>query len=109
MLTDKEYYQITKCTADFQLGSISLQEVQQFLARKGYSIVVHRAEQNVEHRRSVPGTGETESLGYFDTMVEQVLAVKPGSELPNKFTNEYLFENCIDAVFRKEMKKNLLA
>ncbi len=109
MITEKQYWEITHCTSDFSIGSFNLQEVQEFLARKGYTIVIHRAEQNVEHKRSVPGTGEVESIGRFDTMVERILAVKPGSELPTKFTREYLDENGMYSVFRKELKKNLLA
>src|SRR5258706_1849892 len=108
-ITDKEYRDATNCSQDFRIYDFTLTEVQEFLNRKGYDLIIHRTEQNVEHRRSVPLTGETESLGYIDTMVQRVLAVKPGTSLPTVFNKENLIELGIRSVFQREISKNILA
>lgn len=109
-ITDKEYWDVTHCTPDFRIGNITLEEAQEFLNRKGYDIIIHKAIQHdVDHKRSVPGTGEVESIGRFTTDMSHVLAVKSGVELPILFTIEYLKENGISSVLYREIRKNLLA
>jgi hypothetical protein len=105
----KEYCRITNCSPWLNLNHFDFEVAQEFLQRKGYDIITHTAPQdNVEHKRSVPGTGEVESIGRFTTEMTHVLAVVPGEKLPDRFTPEYLEGHRFSSVFQKELLKNIL-
>jgi hypothetical protein len=109
-ITDQQYRDVTNCTTDFSIGDISLTQAQDFLNRKGYDIIIHRAEQKkLRVMSSIPGTGEVRQTGTIDAMVERVLAVKPGTELPTEFTDEVFDKMGLCSVLKREIHKNLLA
>lgn len=90
--------------------SFEFEEIQEFLNRKGYNLVLHTAVyENLRHIRSIPGTGEVETIGYLNTERTHVIAIKPGITLPLRFTKETLEEFDFDLVFKREVRKNLLA
>lgn len=104
-----------RATQNYQIwlniySSFEIDEVQDFLNRKGYELIVHTAvHESLEHRRSVPGTGETERIGYFNTERTYTIAIKPGIQPPARFTEETLKEFGLNSVFQRELRKNLLA
>jgi hypothetical protein len=90
--------------------SFYFEEIQEFLNRKGYELIIHTAvHENVEHRRSIPYSGETEKVGNFNTERTYTLAIKPGVQPPIRFNVETLNEFSVNSVFQREVRKNLLA
>jgi len=108
-ITTKEHWDATNCTPWFNLHQFELYEVQEFLNRKGYDIIIHRAEARVQPTESVPCTGTVQNVGpEVDMMVSRVLAVKPEVKLPTIFTDDVMEAMGLNAVFQRELKKNLL-
>ncbi len=90
--------------------SFYIEEIQEFLNRKGYELMLHTGvHENLEHRRSDPGTGSTEHVGNFNTERTYMIAIKPGDTPPARFTEETLKQFGVYSVFQKELRKNLLA
>jgi len=107
-----DYYRVTNCT-DSILGRrfpyIPFDDAQKFLNKRGYDIVIHRGEyKNATITQSEFGTGEVNTIGHADMMVEVVMAVKPNEILPSIVSSEEAKEMYIWSVFERELIKKLL-
>lgn len=110
MITDKDYYRITNCAAvgGFRLPNFTIEEVQQFLIKLGYKIIIHKAEAKIHITESNMGgecrrTGET-----FDAIREAILAVKEDTVLPTRLDSQEAHDLNFLSIFENEMKKKLL-
>ena len=108
-ITGSRYYDITHCTwFDIKLPQFDIEEVQDYLIKVGYEIVVHSGLAKVENVIMEPGGGVDRTGTFVDEIRERVLAVKPGTTLPERVDAKELDAFDILAVFRNEMKNKLL-
>lgn len=108
MVTNEEYYRITNCVGDIRLPEFTIEEVQEFLIKLGYEIIIHKAEATI-HMTShdngeVRRTGET-----FQGLREAIMAIKPGTKLPSRLDCDEAYSLNFLSVFKVEMKKKLLS
>jgi hypothetical protein len=106
MITEKQYCDITNCTPWFNLESFKLDEVQAFLTKLGYKIVIHEApwiKEVVEWDAMEPVKKGKEQ--FFDP---RILAVKEGESLPERNDSEKAMKMDFRHVFQTELKKRIL-
>lgn len=108
MITSNDYYRITNCTGDFRLPTFTIEEVQEFLTRLGYEIIIHKAEATVHivshEDMEVRRTGQT-----IEALREAILAIKPGTKLPTRVDSDDARKMNFLSVFDQEMRKKLLS
>ena len=110
MITSEDYYRITNCIdlGEFRLPRFTLIEVQHFLIKLGYEIVIHKAPAKVYLTDQNMG-GEVWRTGdTFEENRERILAVKPGTKLPDRVDSQEAIDMDFLSVFKKEMKNKLL-
>lgn len=108
-ITSKQYYEVTNCTPDFGIANFTLDEVQDFLNSLGYDVIIHEGRAKVQQRQSVWGTGEVEKVGQpYIGIVQDILAVKPGEELPTVLDSPEGKGMRINNVFQRELRQRLL-
>lgn len=107
-VTDRQYYDVTNCTPDFRIANFTLDEVQDFLNGLGYDIIEHSAKGMVQDRQSNPG-GDVEKIGSpYLANVKDILAIKPGTIIPENLSTPEGIELRIGNVFQRELRKRML-
>ena len=111
-ITSKECDRVTHCTygcLGVNISNIPFDDVQEFLNKRGYDVIIHRGEyKDADIQESVWGTGEVRNVGKADIMTEVVLAVRPGEELPLVLSTQTAKEMNFMYVFQRELRKKLL-
>lgn len=108
MITEDQYRKITDCSPWFNLYHFTFDEVQEFLNRKGYDILILRGTASVIDKVS-DGGGSMDSIGDpYEKEVEDVFALKDNEFPPQRFDSKEANKFKINAVFQKELKLNLL-
>jgi hypothetical protein len=108
----EEYTEATNCSEAIlgrRLPYISFENVQAFLNKRGYDVIVHRGEyENLKMTESVPGEGTVRIVGTANVMISVILAVKPNTILPAIVSSEECKNLYIWKVFEEELVKKLL-
>lgn len=111
MITKEEVLRVTEAmfTLDKNPPRFSLEEILDYLYRKGYDVLIHRCERNTQIIRSIPCSGSVERVGDpVPMMREFVLAVKPNEKLPDNMNGENYLKYFFHSVFETELKKSWL-
>lgn len=93
ILPESEYFRVTNCIGNFRVPEFTFEEVQIFLIKLGYQIVLKKGTVN-NGDDYVPG--------------ERIFAIKPGKALPEFLDTSEADEMDFRKVFAVEMKKKLL-
>lgn len=102
-MTEQEYCKITSTTGWFHLSYFYFEEVQTFLNGLGYELVVHTGLIKVDFRHQ-----DGDHSHYEQVLREAVLAVKPGTPLPERLDSDEAHQMRVERVFNTEMKQKLL-
>lgn len=107
-ISDEEYCRITNCTSSMYMSiDIPIRDVQEYLVRRGYDIIVHKAQATI-HEVEMDG-GEVNRTGKtWEDQRERILAVKPNTELPKRVDSKEASEMDLRSVFRREFMASLL-
>lgn len=109
-ITEAEYRKVSRCSPWFDISHFTFDEVQEFLNRKGYDILILRGTASVIDKVS-DGGGGMDSIGDpYEKEVEDIFAVKFEEILfiPQRFDSKLADRFKINNVFQKELKLNLL-
>lgn len=112
LITGQEYYDITGCTygiLGFKFPEFTFEEVQKFLIKLGYNIIIHEAKATVHHVKSegveVRRTGE-----MSEELRKRIIAVKitENTKLPDRVDSQEAIDLDLKVVFEREIKNKLL-
>lgn len=111
MITKEEVLRVTEAmfTLDKNPPRFSLEEILDYLCRKGYDVIIHRCERDTQIIRSIPCSGQVERVGDpVPMMREFVLAIIPGAPLPDNMNGVNYKKYYFHSVFETELKKSWL-
>lgn len=112
MITAKQYWEVTRNSSNCGISSFTWDEIQEYLNRKGYEILIVKGIALVQDSKSedvsVVPVGDK-----YDKVVEDVVALLPvdigRNVLPKRFDDPSMAQYRVMNVFQRELRKTLLA
>lgn len=110
MITAKQYREVTRNSSDCSIDHFTWDEIQDYLNRKGYEILIVKGVALVQDSKS-EGVSVVPVGDRYDKVVEDVVAWKPIGDLvlPKRFDDPSMAQYRVMNVFQRELRKTLLA